>query len=252
MDLGLAEKVVLVTGSSRGLGRVTAGLFGREGAWVVVDYFSHAEAAEETAHMVEQAGGRALVMRADVSDAGSMQALVARVKDAWGKPVQVLVNNAIAFEGEVDFEEMSIASLDRMYAIVVKGAVHAAQACVPGMKAAGWGRIVNITSRGALMGAPRMSHYAAAKSALVGLTRAWAKEFGPWEILTNAVAPTLMLTETMLESLSESAREAMAKRVPVRRLATPEDVARLVLFLGSAANTYVNGEVITVGGGAMS
>jgi NAD(P)-dependent dehydrogenase (short-subunit alcohol dehydrogenase family) len=202
--------------------------------------------------MVEQAGGRALVMQADVSDAGSMQALVARVKDAWGKPVQVLVNNAIAFEGEVDFEEMSIASLDRMYAIVVKGAVHAAQACVPGMKAAGWGRIVNITSRGALMGAPRMSHYAAAKSALVGLTRAWAKEFGPWEILTNAVAPTLMLTETMLESLSESAREAMAKRVPVRRLATPEDVARLVLFLGSAANTYVNGEVITVGGGAMS
>ncbi|MGC8826305.1 MAG: SDR family NAD(P)-dependent oxidoreductase, partial [Anaerolineae bacterium] len=147
---------------------------------------------------------------------------------------------------------MSIASLERMYTIVVKGAVHAAQACVPGMKAAGWGRIVNITSRGALMGAPRMSHYAAAKSALVGLTRAWAKEFGPWEILTNAVAPTLMLTETMLESLSESAKEAMAKRVPVRRLAAPEDVARVVLFLGSAANAYVNGEVITVGGGAMS
>lgn len=97
-----------------------------------------------------------------------------------------------------------------------------------------------------------MSHYAAAKSALVGLTRAWAKEFGPWEILTNAVAPTLMLTETMQESLSESAKEAMAKRVPVRRLALPEDVARVVLFLGSAANTYVNGEVITVGGGAMS
>ncbi len=137
MDFGLAEKVVLVTGGSRGLERVTAGLFAREGAWVVVDYFSHAEAAEETAHLVEQAGGRALVVRADVSDAGSMQALVAKVKDAWGKPVQVLVNNAIAFEGEVDLEEMPISSLERMYSIVVKGAVHTAQACVPGMKAAG-------------------------------------------------------------------------------------------------------------------
>lgn len=252
MDVGLAEKVVLITGSSRGLGRVTAGLFAREGAWVVVDYFSRKEAAEETAQMVEQAGGRALVVQADVSDAGSMKALAAKVQEIWGKPIQVLVNNAIAFEGEVDFEEMSTASLERMYAVVVKGAVYAAQACVPGMKAAGWGRIVNITSRGALMGSPRMSHYAAAKSALVGLTRSWAKEFGSWDILTNAVAPTLMLTETMRGSLSESAQEAMAKRVPARRLAVPEDVARVVLFLGSAANTYVNGEIITVGGGAMS
>lgn len=252
MDIGVAERVVLVTGASRGLGRVTARMFSDEGAWVVVNYRASKEAAEETAHAIESAGGRALALPGDVSDYTSMAGLVAAVRMAWGRPISVLVNNAIGFEGEIPLEELSEEVMDRLYAVVVKGAVNATHACLPGMKEGGWGRIVNMASRGAIMGTSGMTHYAAAKSALVGLTRTWAKELGPAGVLVNAVAPTIIMTETMRAGMPASAQESMAKRNPLRRLAEPEDVARLILFLGSGWNTYVNGEIITVGGGVMS
>lgn len=251
MELQLGDKIALVTGSSRGVGRVTAVMFGSEGARVVVNYHASKAGAEETAALVEKAGGQAMVVQGDVSSRASMDALVATVAQAWG-PIQVLVNNAIAFEGETPLEELTEAQLDRMFNVVIKGAINATAACVPGMKRAGWGRIVNITSRSAIMGYERMTHYAAAKSALIGLTRTWAKELGPAGILVNAIAPTVIMTETMLQTMPEKTREAMAKRNPLGRLATPDDIARVILFLGSGWNTYVNGEIITAGGGVMS
>jgi NAD(P)-dependent dehydrogenase (short-subunit alcohol dehydrogenase family) len=251
MDLGLKDKVVLVTGSSRGAGRVMAAMFAAEGARVVVNYHTERAGAEETAARVQQAGGQALIVQGDVTSRDSMRMLVEQAARQWG-PIQVLVNNAVSFEAEVPLEEMSDAVLDKLLDVVVKGAINAAAACAPAMKAAGWGRIVNITSRSAIMGSARMSHYSAAKAALVGLTRTWAKELGPAGILVNAIAPTMIMTDKMLASMPKETQERLAKSNPLRRLATPEDIARAVLFLGSAANTYINGEIITVGGGVMS
>ena len=168
MDLGLHDKIVLVTGSSSGAGQVTAATFGAEGARVVVDYHSDSAGAQETANKVEAAGGQAMIVQGDVTSPASMAALVAEVAEKWG-PIQVLVNNAVSFESGAPLEELSGEKLDKLLNIVVRGAIHATAACLPGMKAAGWGRIVNITSRSAIMGYEKMSHYSAAKSALVGL-----------------------------------------------------------------------------------
>lgn len=251
MDSQLKDKIVLVTGSSRGAGRATATLFGAEGARVVVNYHSSRAGAEETAALVRAAGGLALVVEGDVTSRTSMDALAARVAAEWG-PIQVLVNNAVAFDPDTPLERLTDEQMATMLDVVVKGAIHATAACLGGMKAAGWGRVVNIASRAGIMGYAKMSHYAAAKSALVGLTRTWAKELGPAGILVNAVAPTMIMTDKMLEGMPPEAQERLAKANPLRRLATPDDVARLIVYLASGWNTYVNGEIITIGGGVMS
>ncbi len=124
------------------------------------------------------------------------------------------------------------------------------RAVVPGMQAAGWGRIVNIAARSALVGVSRSTHYAAAKAGIVGLSASLAKELGPAGILVNAVAPTQILTvKDSVPSIPGERAAEMAKTIPVRRLATPDDLAPLVVWLGSAANTYVTGETISLTGG---
>jgi NAD(P)-dependent dehydrogenase (short-subunit alcohol dehydrogenase family) len=251
MDLQIADKVVLVTGSSSGVGQVSATLFAAEGARVVVNYHSSRVGAEATAERVRAAGGQALIVQADVASRPSMDALVATVAQQWG-PIQMLVNNAVSFEGESPIEELDEPKLNKMLDVVVRGAINATAACVAGMRAAGWGRVVNITSRSAIMGYAGMSHYAAAKAALVGLTHTWAKELGPAGILVNAVAPTIIMTDAMRTGMSEKTQERLAKSNPLGRLATPDDIARVILYLGSGWNTYVNGEILTVGGGVMS
>ena len=251
MDLGLRDRIVLITGSSRGAGQVAAEMFGAEGARVVVDYHRDAAGAAETAALVEKAGGQAMIVQGDVTSRASMDALVAAGAKKWG-PIQVLVNNAVSFESGAPIEELTDEKLSKLLDIVVRGAINATAACAPAMKSAGWGRIVNISSRSAIMGSAKMSHYAAAKSALVGLTRTWAKELGPAGILVNAVAPTVIMTPAMLESMPQKAQENMAKRNPLGRLATPDDIAGVILYLASDWNSFVNGEIITVGGGVMS
>jgi 3-oxoacyl-[acyl-carrier protein] reductase len=146
-------------------------------------------------------------------------------------------------------EKLSEAQWSQMLSIVLTGAFHTISLCAPYMRHQQWGRIVNIASRMGLTGAARYAHYTAAKSGLIGLTKALAKELGPDGILVNAVAPTTILTPTMRETMSLDAQERLAKGIPLGRIATPDDVARVVLFLGSGWNTFVNGEVITVGGG---
>jgi 3-oxoacyl-[acyl-carrier protein] reductase len=123
---------------------------------------------------------------------------------------------------------------------------------VPFMKQQRWGRIVNITSRTGLMGAANMAHYSAAKAGLIGLTKALARELGPSGILVNAIAPTTILTPKERERLTPDRQEKIIAQIPLGRIATPDDISRVALFLGSGLNTFVNGEVITVGGGAQS
>jgi 3-oxoacyl-[acyl-carrier protein] reductase len=251
MELELADKVVLITGASGGLGRELALMFGRQQACVVVHYRRHQEAAEVVAQSVEAVGGEALTMSADLADRASVEAMVNEIKKEWGG-VDVLVNSASAFEGGVPLETMTALQWNRMMDVMLTGVFHVISQCAPLMRAHKWGRIVNIASRSGLTGTVRQAHYSAAKAGLIGLTRSLAKELGPDGVLVNAVAPTTILTPAMRESMTPEAQERMAKSIPLGRIATPEDVARVVLFLGSGWNTFVNGEVITVGGGVQT
>ncbi len=251
MELELADKVVLITGASGGLGRELALAYGRQQACVVVHYRRHKEAAEVVAQSVEAVGGEALTMGADLADRASVEAMVNAVKKEWGG-VDVLVNSASAFEGNVPLESLTASQWSRMLDIMLTGVFPTCSLCAPFMRAHKWGRIVNVAARSGLTGSNRQAHYAAAKAGVIGLTRSLAKELGPDGVLVNAVAPTVILTPAMRESMTVEAQERLAKSIPVGRIATPEDVARVVLFLGSGWNTFVNGEVITVGGGAQT
>ena len=251
MDLELAGKVVLITGASGGLGREMAVDFGREEARVVVHYRSGAEAAELVAQTIEGMGGEAMTVSADLADRASLQRMINEVNAEWGG-IDVVINGAVAFEGGVAIEQMTIEQWERMLATTLTGAFHLTSLVAPHMKQAKWGRIVNIASRTGLVGGAKLAHYSAAKAGLIGLTRALAKELGPDGILVNAIAPTTILTPKEREKMTPDRQEKLISQIPLRRIATPDDVSRVALFLGSGMNTFVNGEVITVGGGAQT
>ena len=248
MDLELADKVVLITGASGGLGRELAIEFGRHDARVAVHFYENAEAAEVVAQSVEAVGGEALTVMADLADRAAVQAMIGEIVVEWGG-VDVLVNGAAWFESGVSIESIAPEHWHRMVETILTGAYHTIGLCAPTMRRRKWGRIVNIASRSGLVGGSQVAHYAAAKAGLIGLTRALAKELGPDGILVNAVAPTRILTPKERERHSGEELERIARHIPLGRIATPEDVARVVLFLGSGWNTYISGEVITVGGG---
>lgn len=251
MQLELAGKVVLICGASGGLGRELALCYGRQQAAVVVHYRRHQDAAEVVAQSVEAVGGDALTLQADLADRASVEGLVNDIKKEWGG-VDVLITCPSAFEGSTSLESLTPAQWNRMLDVMLTGIFHVTSLVTPYMRAQKWGRIVHVAARSGLVGTARQAHYSAAKAGLIGFTRAVAKELGPDGILVNAVAPTIILTPAMRESMSIEAQERMAKSIPVGRIATPDDIARVVLFLGSGWNTFVSGEVISVSGGAQT
>lgn len=251
MDLELADKVVLITGASGGLGREMAVDFAREDARVVVHYRSSAEAAEVVAESIEVMGGEAIMAEADLTDRVAVQQMLNLIKSEYGG-VDVLIHGASAFEGAGPIELMAPEMWHRMIESTLTGTYHLVSMIVPYMKQQRWGRIVNIASRSGLTGAAKMAHYSAAKAGLIGMTRALAKELGPSGILVNAIAPTTILTPKERERLTPERQEKLIAQIPLGRIAAPDDISRVALFLGSGMNTFVNGEVITVGGGVQS
>jgi NAD(P)-dependent dehydrogenase (short-subunit alcohol dehydrogenase family) len=251
MDLELAGKVVLITGASGGLGREMAVDFGREDARVVVHYRSGVEAAEVVAETIEGMGGEAMTAQADLTDRASLQHMLNEINAEWGG-VDVLINGAVAFEGGVPIEQLTSEQWHRMIETTLTGAFYLVSLIAPHMRQQKWGRIVNIASRTGLVGGAKLVHYSAAKAGLIGLTRALAKELGPDGILVNAIAPTTILTPKEREKMTPDRQEKMIAQIPLHRIATPDDISRVALFLGSGMNTFVNGEVITVGGGAQT
>ena len=256
MDLGLAGRVVLITGAGGGTGPTIARAFAGEGAAVALHQRAagspgEPSRAEQTAADIVAGGGRALAVAADLRSTDEVTAMIDRIASDLG-PVAVLVTATSAYRNE-PFTEIA----DDHWASVVDdmlGAVfRTCRAVVPGMQQAGFGRIVNVAARSGLVGVARAAHYAAAKAGIVGLTASLAKELGPSGILVNAVAPTQILTSRDGQpSIPEERAATMIKSIPVRRLATPADLAAVVLWLGSAANTYVSGETISLTGGAQS
>lgn len=251
MDLELAGKVVLITGASGGLGREMAVDFAREEARVVVHYRSGVEAAEVVAESIENMGGEAITAQADLTDRASVQHMLNLIKGEYGG-VDVLIHGAVAFEGSGLIEQMAPETWHKMIEVTLTGTYHLVNMIVPYMKQQRWGRIVNIASRAGIVGSAQLAHYSAAKAGLIGLTKALAKELGPSGILVNAIAPTTILTPKERERMTPDRQEKLVAQIPLGRIAAPDDISRVALFLGSGMNTFVNGEVITVGGGAQS
>ena len=247
MDLQFEDRVALVTGGSRGIGRAVALLLAREGARVALTYRSR---ADDAAEVVAEAGDHAMAVPLDLADGASIRAAVAAVLDRWGR-VDLLVGNALDTVGltlwpPTPFEEQSAATFFRAN---VDGPFAVAQAVVPAMRAQGFGRIVLISGTSGTDGQPYAALLSSAKAALHGLTRSLAKELGRDGVLVNAVLPGTTLTEHIAELLPAPARAAREQASPIGRLLGPEEIAPAVAFLGSPANTGVTGELVRVSGG---
>jgi len=238
MDLGLRDRVVLVSGASSGIGAATARAFGGEGARVAVTYHRNRAGAEQTAGQVREAGGEATVVRMDLADPASIHAAATQVADRWGG-IGVLVGNAF----DVDAE-----SWQPMLRTNLEGVFHTVDAVRPLMDGHGWGRILFVSSSLAEVGFGDPA-LAAAKAALYGLCRALARELGPAGILVNVVMPGITTTESALTRIPEQLRAQVAAMSPSQRLSDPDDVANALLFLGSPANGNITGQVLRVTGG---
>jgi 3-oxoacyl-[acyl-carrier protein] reductase len=253
MDMGLRDRVVLITGAGGGAGPTIARAFAAEGA-VVALHQRHAgreTRAQAAAEEIRGAGGRADVFAGDLTSTSQVDGMVKRVTADFG-PVGVLVTATSAYRN-ARITELTDDAWNVVVEAMLGATYRTCRAVVPGMIAQEWGRIVNIASRSGLTGVSRAAHYAAAKAGIIGLTRALAKELGPQGVLVNAVAPTQILTVKDGEpSIPDDRAGDLSKQIPVRRVATPDDLAPLVVWLGSAANTYVSGEVISLSGGAQS
>lgn len=254
MDTEIKDRVVFVTGGSSGIGRATAVAFGREGAKVALSYYNNRAGAEDTARMVGETGGEALVVRHDLADDDSIRSAVEEIAGRWGA-VHVLVNNAVRWPSRGDsggkalFEEVPPERWREDIRTLLEGAYLTTQVVLPTMREAGWGRIVNISSSLAEDGMPGGGPYTTPKAALHGLTRTLARELAPAGIFTNGVMPGLTLTERASRVIPQTVLDEEAARTPTGRLTTPEEVAGLVVFLGSAANGHVNGQIVRVTGG---
>lgn len=242
----MAGKVAWITGSGRGMGEAHALLLAERGADIVV-HDVLVEEANATAEKIRKLGRRVFVAYEDVAKPEAMKALAAAAEKALGK-IDVLVNNA-GIGQHKGIEEITPADFDRMFDIHLKGSFFCGQAVLPGMKERRYGKIVNISSIWGMNGADTASHYCAAKTALLGLTKAWAKELAPFNIHVNAVCPGGVITEMPIKVQGWDKIRAKEKKVPLGRWAQPEEVSYAVAFFASAQSDFITGQSISPNGG---
>jgi len=243
---GRAARVVLVTGSSRGIGAALARRFAADGYRVAVHYSSSSAAAEAVVDALRQAGADAEAFGADVSDPEACKDLIASVIDRFGG-LDVLVNNA-----GITRDTLALRMKDDDWRSVIdtnlSAAFYLSRAALRGMLKSGTGRIVNISSVVALMGNAGQANYIASKAGLIGLTKALAREYAGKGVTVNAVAPGFIDSD-MTAALTPELRERYLAQIPAGRFGTPEDVAAVVAFLASPEAAYVNGQTVPVDGG---
>ena len=242
----LKDKVAIITGSARGIGQATALKFAAEGAKVVVCDLDRKAVDEVVAQIVAQRG-QAIGFTMNVTDKASIAAVVKGVMDQYGR-IDVLVNNA----GIVDdamLRKMSDEQFERVIDINLKGTYNCARAVVDIMIAQNAGVILNASSVVGIYGNFGQTNYAASKFGVIGMSKTWARELGRKGIRANAVCPGFVET-TILKSIPAKVLQAMVDRVPLGRLAKPEEIANTYAFLASDEASYINGAVIEVSGGA--
>ena len=237
---------VWITGASRGIGRACALLFGQKGWNVAVNYRTSESAALSLCRELEGMGVKALALQGDVSDAAKVRRMASRAEYAFGG-IDVLVNNAGIAQQKL-FTQLTESDWDRMFDVNVKGMFHCCQAVAPMMIAAGKGSIVNLSSMWGQVGGACEVHYSAAKAAVIGFTRALAKELGLSGIRVNCVAPGVIDTE-MNAALGPETMESLREQTPLGCIGTPEQVAKAVLFLAGEDSSFITGQVLSPNGG---
>ncbi|WP_286884572.1 3-oxoacyl-ACP reductase FabG [Aneurinibacillus sp. UBA3580] len=242
----LEGKVALVTGASRGIGRAIALELARQGADVAVNYAGNEAAAREVADEIAKLGRRAIVVKANVADAGEAEAMVKQTIDELGK-LDILVNNAGITRDNL-LMRMKEEEFDEVIATNLKGVFNCTKAVTRPMMKARSGRIINISSVVGVMGNPGQTNYVAAKAGVIGMTKSVARELASRGITVNAVAPGFIETD-MTSVLGDDTRESLLTQIPLGRLGKPEDIADTVAFIASEKASYITGQVFHVDGG---
>lgn len=244
--LSLENKVALVTGGSRGIGRAIALEFSERGAAVVVNYNKSSEAAEEVVKQIQSAGGKAAAFQADVSDFKQAEALVKFAIDTFGD-LSILVNNAGITRDQL-IMLMPESDWDAVINTNLKSTFNCSKAAVKHMMRKRVGRIINIASVAGQMGNPGQTNYSASKGGQIAFTKALAREVAARNITVNAIAPGFVDTE-ILDAMTPETLEAALKMVPLARKGKPEEVAFTAAFLASDGAAYITGQTIGVDGG---
>jgi 3-oxoacyl-[acyl-carrier protein] reductase len=244
--MDLKDRVAVVTGSSRGIGRAIALKLASLGAKVVVNYHTNAEAAQEVVEAIKAQGGQAIAVQADVTNADEAARLIQTAQSTYGG-LDILVNNAGTTRDTL-LARMSEEDWNLVINTNLKGAFNCTKAAIRPMMRQHYGRIVNITSVAGLAGNPGQANYAAAKAGLIGFTKAVAKEVGSRNITVNAVAPGYIPTDLTADLPQELVKKAI-EMTPLGRAGTAEDIANAVAFLVSDEASFITGVVLRVDGG---
>ncbi len=241
----LKDKVAIVTGGARGIGRETALVFARAGAKVVVADFDQ-EAGEKTAGDINTSDGQAIFIPVDVTDRDSVQAMVNETRERFGH-IDILVNNA-GITADAFLINMTEAQWDKVIGVNLKGVFNCTQLVAPAMIEQGAGVILNASSVVGVYGNAGQTNYAATKSGVIGLTKSWAKELGRKGIRVNAVAPGFIISD-MTAKVPDKVLEIMKEKTALGRLGNVQDIAQTYLFLASGYASYITGQVLGVDGG---
>lgn len=242
----LKDKVAVITGGTRGIGRAIALKLAKEGANIAINYRSSDKEAEELKKILEEEGVKVLTLKGDVSNFEEAKNLMEKCKEFFGK-IDILVNNA-GITKDTLIMRMKEEDFDKVIEVNLKGTFNCAKHASAIMLKQRFGKIINMTSVVGIAGNAGQVNYSASKAGVIGLTKSLAKELGSRGITVNAVAPGFIKTD-MTSSLSEKFKEEVSKNVPLKRLGDPEDVANLVKFLASDEANYITGQVINVDGG---
>jgi 3-oxoacyl-[acyl-carrier protein] reductase len=249
--IDLSGEVAIVTGGSRGIGRSVVKHLAKAGAKVVFSYASDLPAARSVVAEVEADGGTAIMVPADVSRRAEAESVVEEAHARFGK-IDILVNNAGIWNArDIPIEEMTDEEWDQMMAVNLKGMFVTIRAAVPFMKERRSGRLINVSSTAGQRGEAFHAHYAASKSAVLGLTKSLAAELAPSGILVNAVAPGWVDTDMSAGPLRGPDRARIDQTIVLRRPGTADEIAGAVLFLASPFSNYMTGATLSVNGGSV-
>lgn len=242
------NRVAVITGSSRGIGRGIALLFAKNGYNVLINFFSHEHAANKVKELIELEGRRAIIVKANISNREEIKILFKSAFDTFSR-IDVLINNAGILH-QKPFETITDDDFDKTLDVCLKGPFICTQEILPYFKKQESGRIINIASMGGQFGGPKAPHYSAAKAGLICFTKSSARIMAPYRVTVNCISPGFIDTDmSKAEIKSMGGKEMAGKIIPVKRIGKPEDIAAAALYLASNEASFVTGQTINVNGG---